>query len=361
MKTRDGLAFALVAVAVGVLCSPAYTQEVNGPVEVRVVLDEPDAVIAILEQRSRGIEPIEADWRRLQNSEGYVRLKRRQESFGATGFDENFREYLESDEPLRRLPRLREALVKWRSIDVSGAGDRAQAYLPPGTHVRATIYPVIKRTPNSFVFELDTDPAIFMYVDPLRTPAQLDNTLAHELHHVGSASCPEPDGMEALTPAARQVVSWLSAFGEGVAMLAAAGGPDVHPHSASPAGEWAIWERDVSEFTNDLQRIERFFRRVLAGERTADELRAELFTFIGTEEIPQGGFYTVGWKMAALVERVQGRGVVLSAVCDPRVLLEAYNEVAAAYPRSESEPLPMWSSDLLAEISDQQESSRDTQ
>lgn len=350
MIIRDSLAVAWVAVAGSVLCSPAYTQEVNTPVEVRVVLDEADAVIAILEQRSRGVEPTEEDWRRLQNSEGYVRLKRRQESFGATSFDENFHEFLTSNEPLKRLPELRGALVKWRSISVSAASDRAQAYLPPGTHVRATIYPVIKRTSNSFVFELDTDPAIFPYVDPQRTPAQLDNTLAHELHHVGSASCPEPDGVELLTPAARQVVSWLSAFGEGMAMLAAAGGPDVHPHSASPAAAWAIWERDVSEFTNDLQRIERFFRRVLNGESSAEELRAELFSFISTEEIPQGGFYTVGWKMAALVERVQGRGMVVRAVCDPRILLVAYNEVAAAYPRSDAEPLPLWGEDFLAEI-----------
>jgi hypothetical protein len=323
---------------------------VNATVEVRVVLDEADAVIAILEQRSRGIEPTEEDWRRLQSSEGYVRLKRRQESFGATGFDESFREYLTSDEPLHRLPELREALVKWRSIDFGATGEQAGAYLPRGTEVRATLYPVIKRAPNTFVFEIGTDPAIFVYVNPQRTSAQLENTLAHELHHVGSASCPEPDGVESLSPEAQQVVRWLSAFGEGMAMLAAAGGPNVHPHSASPAGEWATWERDVGEFAHDLKRIERFFRRVLAGDGSEDELRAELFTFINTEDVPQGGFYTVGWKMAALVERVQGRDVVVRAVCDPRILLRAYNEVAAGYPPNESEPWPLWSSDFLVAI-----------
>jgi len=351
MRRRDRLAMACVAVAGGALWFPARAQEVTRPAGVRVVLDEADAAIAIREQRSRGIEPTEEDWRRLQASEGYVRLKRRQESFGATGFDGSFREYLTSDEPLRRLPELREALAKWRSIDVTGAAERAQAYLPPGSHISATIYPVIKRTTNSFVFELDTDPAIFMYVNPKRSPAQLENTLAHELHHVGSASCPEPDGAESLSPGARQVVSWLSAFGEGMAMLAAAGGPDVHPQASSPASEWAVWERDVSEFTNDVQRLETFFRKVLAESASVDELRSELFTFIGTDEIPQGGFYTVGWKMAAIVERTQGRDVVVRAVCDPRTLLSAYNEVAAAHPRSDTESLPTWSGDFLAAIS----------
>jgi hypothetical protein len=350
MTARAILAVALAAVTGGSLWTPAQAQEVNTTVEVRVVLDEADAVIAILEQRSRGIEPTEEDWRRLQSSEGYVRLKRRQESFGATGFDESFREYLTSEEPLHRLPELREALVKWRSIDFGATGEQAGAYLPRGTEVRATVYPVIKRTPNSFVFELGSDPAIFMYVDPERTPMHLENTLAHELHHVGSATCPDPDGLDSLAPGAQRVVSWLSAFGEGMAVLAAAGGPDVHPHATSPPELWSIWERDIGEFAADLMRIQGFFQEVLAGHGTTDEQRAKLFSFINTEEVPAGGFYTVGWKMAALVERVRGREVVVRAVCDPRVLLTTYNEVAASIPRSDAEPLPLWDEDFLAEI-----------
>lgn len=350
MKARAILAVALAAVTGGSLWTPAHAQEVNTTVEVRVVLDQADAVIAILEQRSRGIEPTHEDWRRLQSSEGYVRLKRRQESFGAEDFDQRFRAFLTSDETLERLDGLREALVKWRSIDAGSAGARAQAYLPPGSRIRATIYPVIKRTPNSFVFELGSDPAIFMYVDPERTPMHLENTLAHELHHVGSATCPDPDGLDSLAPGAQRVVSWLSAFGEGMAVLAAAGGPDVHPHATSPSELWSIWERDIGEFAADLMRIQAFFQEVLAGHGTIDEQRAKLFSFINTEEVPAGGFYTVGWKMAALVERVRGREVVVRAVCDPRVLLTTYNEVAASIPRSDAEPLPLWGQEFLAAI-----------
>ncbi len=336
--------------ALCLLAAAARSQEADAPVEVRVVLDEADAVIAILEKRGRGLEVEDADWRRLEASEGYVRLKRRQESFGAEEFDRRFREYLRSDEPLRRLDDLRRALAKWRSIDMEAAGSRAQAYLPAGARIRATIYPVIKRTTNSFVFELDTDPAIFMYVDPGRSASELENTLAHELHHVGSAACADPAGLDALGPAAQRVVSWLSGFGEGLAVLAAAGGPDVHPHATSPAAAWAVWERDVAEFATDLPRIERFFQQILAGELSEEEQRAGLFAFINAGEVPQGAFYTVGWKMAALVERVQGREIVVRGVCDPRVLLTAYNEVAAAYPRSDAEPLPFWSEEFLSAI-----------
>ena len=350
MKLQNSLVVVSALLAAGTFGSAELAQEPDGSVEVRVVLDEADAAIAILEKRSRGLALSEGDWRRLEQSEGYLRLKRRQESFGAQDFDEQFRADLRSDETLERLDSLRGALVKWRSVDAGAAGARAQAYLPPGSRIRATIYPVIKRTTNSFVFELDSDPAIFMYVDPERSPTQLENTLAHELHHVGSAVCPEPDGLDSLSPGAQQVVSWLSAFGEGMAMLAAAGGPEVHPHAGGTPAGWSVWERDIGEFATDLRRIEAFFREVLAGEGTTEEHRAKLFSFINTGEVPQGGFYTVGWKMAALVERVQGRDVVVRAVCDPRVLLTAYNEVAAAIPRSDTQPLPLWGDDFLTEI-----------
>ena len=89
---------------------------------------------------------------------------------------------------------------------------------------------------------------------------------------------------------------------------------------------------------------------MLGSEQATDELRTKLFSFINAEEIPQGAFYTVGWKMAALVERVQGREAIVRAVCDPRILLTAYNEVAATCPRSDAEPLPLWSEDFLAAI-----------
>jgi hypothetical protein len=341
---------AVAIVVPTLLAAGVRAQEPQHTVTVRIELDQADAVIALLEQRARGVDPGEAVWRRLESTTGYIRLKRRQESFGAEAFDARFREFVRSDDALRRLPVLREALGKWRGIDIAAAAERALAYLPDDVVLDATIYPVIKRTPNSFVFELDTDPAIFMYVDPDRSAAVLANTLAHELHHVGSAACPDPTGADTLDAPARRVVSWLSGFGEGMAVLAAAGGPDVHPHASSPSDAWAVWERDVANFATDVPRIERFFRQILAGELAEVEQRTQLFSFINTEDVPQGAFYTAGWKMAALVERAQGREVVVRAVCDPRILLTAYNDVAHAHPRGDADPLPMWSEEFLRAV-----------
>ena len=319
-------------------------------VDVRVVLDEAAAVLNILDKRAASVEPAESDWQRLWASEGYVRLKQRQESFGAENIDERFREFLESDEPLGRIAELRVALDKWRSIDVTAAAEQAMDYLPANTRIRATIYPVIKRTTNSFVFELTTDPAIFMYVDPDRTAAKLENTLAHELHHVGNASCPDPAGIDTLGAEQQQVVQWLSAFGEGMAMLAGAGGSDVHPHATSEHEEWIVWERDVANFGHDVPLIEAFFQAVLNGTLPEAERRAALFTFINTDDVPQGAFYTVGWKMAAMVERAHSREQVVRAVCDPRILLHTYNEIAGAHPRTDGGSLPLWSESFLSRI-----------
>ena len=50
----------------------------------------------------------------------------------------------------------------------------------------------------------------------------------------------------------------IGAFGEGFAMLAAAGGPDVHPHAVSSPEERARWDKDMLNFNDDLKKVECF-------------------------------------------------------------------------------------------------------
>lgn len=329
--------------------APALAAPTEPPVpQVRIVTDEADAALAILEERARtgAVEP--GSWERLWKSEGFVRLKKRSESFGAKDVEKDFRDFLTSAEPLSHVRELRQALETWKHLDVTAAARRAGAYLPPGIPLRVTIYPVIKKSGNSFVFELKTNPAMFMYIDPKIGPAKLENTLAHELHHVGIAGCPKPPDFDRLSAAQKAAFEDLGAFGEGLAMLAAAGGPDVHPHATDDPAAWLVWERDIANFNTDLRRLEAFFRDLLAGRLTEDEANRKLFSFIDAEGVPQGPFYTVGWKMAAMVERARGRDVLVKLLCDPRALLAAYNELAAAHPRSDGEGLATWSPEFLA-------------
>ena len=142
----------------------------------------------------------------------------------------------------------------------------------------------------------------------------------------------------------------MGGFAEGLAMLAAAGGPDVHPHKGRPSEEWVVWERDIAQFNRDLGRIERFFLDILAGELGAEAQTPRFFELISTRDVPQGPLYTVGWKMGALVERRFGRQTIIDAICDMPRLLVAYNQLAKENPRGDEGSLPVWSPELLRAI-----------
>lgn len=319
-------------------------------IQVTVVTDEAEAVLAVAEKAAAGATPDSADWAPLLRAEGYVRLKEREAGMGRAFTDSAFRAFVLSPELRGRLPALRRALGGWRTLDARSAAARAFAYLPAGTTLRARIYPVIKPRTNSFVWDLRGNPAIFFYLDPDVAPAQAENTAAHELHHVGFAQgCPAEAGEE--TPAVR-ARGWLGGFGEGLAVLAAAGGPNVHPHASSPTAERAVWDRDVARWREDFAAIERFILDVANGRGgTEQEETARGFGFIATDSIPQGGFYTVGWTMGSTIERELGRPALVSVMCDRPAMLRLYNQAAARVNRRDpSARMPLWSDELLRRV-----------
>ena len=322
----------------------AFAQKPALPsVNVRLVTDEAEAVLAVLTKRKTNQPITEADWQRVFQSEGYVRLKQRETSMQRSFEDADFKTFVLSDQLAARMQALEETLAKWRNADVTRAARLALAYLPKDATVRAKIYPVIKPRENSFVFDVKGDPAIFLYLDPAMSRAKFENHLAHELHHIGYGStCPLKDMLDQINnlPANTQtVIKWIGAFGEGFAMLAAAGGPDIHPHAVSSPEDRARWDKDVADFATDLKRLEKFFDDILQGKLTGDEIDKTAFSFYGT----QGPWYTVGWKMAVLIEKTYGRAKLIECMCDQRLLLPTYNQAAAKHNRNASQPLPLWS------------------
>ena len=318
-------------------------------VALRLDTAEAVAVLAILERQASAQPVGDSAWRALFATEGYVRLKAREASLHRDFSDSDFAAFVRSDSLARRTAELRRALTAWEGMDVGAAATRALAYLPPEARIRATVYVVIKPRTNSFVFDVLTNPAIFLYLDPVRSGPQFENTVAHEFHHIGFASVQSrPDSILAALPdSVRKAAEWMGAFGEGFAMLAAAGGPDVHPHAVSPAEERARWDRDVSHFNEDLRALERFFldvmSRRLAGEDTVNAIG---FSFFGE----QGPWYTVGWRMAVTIERRYGRAALIQCMEDPRLLLDRYNEAAADHNRTQADTLARWSPMLLSAI-----------
>ena len=335
-------------VAIFFACVAVLAQ--SSAVNVRLVSDEAEAVLAILAKRKANQPIVEADWQRIFQSEGYVRLKQRETSMQRSFEDADFKAFVLSDQLAERAQALQETLDKWKHADITRAAQLALAYLPKDARIRAKIYPVIKPRDNTFVFDLKNDPAIFFYVDPKMTREKFENTLVHELHHIGYASsCPNNQAADEISkspPHVQSVITWIGAFGEGFAMLAAAGGPDVHPHAVSNLDERARWDKDVTNFNEDLKRLEKFLMDVLEKRLTGDDIQKAGFSFFGT----QGGWYTVGWKMSVLIEKTYGREKLIECICDQRKLLATYNDAAQKHNRNSREPLALWSDSLILKI-----------
>jgi hypothetical protein len=314
---------------------------------VHLVADEAEAVLAILAKRKANESITEADWRRVFSSEGYIRLKKRESSMKRSFEDSDFRNFVLSDQLAQRAQSLEETLIRWRGADISGAARLALAYLPKAARIRAKIYPVIKPRENSFVFDVNSDPAIFLYLDPKVSREKFENTLAHELHHIGyGSSCPSKNTSDAIAKLplnSQEVVKWIGAFGEGFAMLAAGGGPDVHPHAVSSQEERARWDKDMANFNEDLKKVEKFFLDILENRLAQEDVQKIASPFYGI----QGPWYTVGWKMSVLIEKTFGRAKLIECICDQRKLLPTYNKAAAKHNRTSRELVATWSAAVI--------------
>jgi hypothetical protein len=332
----------------GLFSPSGHAQTISSsPVNVNLVIDEAEAVLAILSKQSANQALTAADWQRLFGSEGYLRLKKREASMQRSFTDEEFKSFVLSDKLSASAPALAQTLNNWKLASISGAAVRALAYLPKDAHIRAKIYPVIKPRENSFVFEVNNDPAIFLFLDPAKTKEQFENTLAHELHHIGyGSSCPSKEVAAEIAKRPQNVqhlMNWIGAFGEGFAMLAAAGGPDIHPHAVSKPEDRARWDRDMANFNDDLKKVEQFFLNVLDNKLSEEERNKVGFSFFGV----QGPWYTVGWKMSVVIERRYGRARLIECICDQRQLLPTYNQAAADYNLTAREPLATWSPAII--------------
>lgn len=319
-------------------------------VDVSFVTDEAQAVLVILNKRKANQPITEADWQRVFQSEGYVRLKKREAAMNRSFEDADFKTFVLSDALAERAQALEETLDRWKRADTTGAARLALAYLPKGAQIKAKIYPVIKPRDNSFVFDIKTDPAIFLYLDPAVSREKFENTLAHELHHIGySTACPTKKASDEISslPQNQQVVMKLiGAFGEGFAMLAAAGTPDTHPHAVSSPEDRARWDKDVANFNDDLKKVERFFLDLLENRLTQEEAQKTAASFFGV----QGAWYTVGWKMSVMIEKTLGRKKLIECICDQRKLLPLYNKAAARHNRQSRAPLALWSESLIKAV-----------
>jgi hypothetical protein len=338
-------AFISAASAAACLPTAARAQLDNSgdaAIRLRFVPDEAHAVLDILARRASGAPPDEALWNALFATEGYRRLAARERSMKRAFEETAFRAFVMQPGLLAQREALGATLAAWAHADVRVCGRRALAYLPAGSRLRASVYPEIKPATNSFVYDLENDPGIFLYLDPAISPAEFTYTVAHELHHVGFAqNCPTPDiraQLARLSPRLQRFERWLGGFGEGFAVLAGMGGPDVDPATVLKADARPEWSAESATFAARMNELATFFRGILSDRLDDDAARASGMTFFGN----QGAWYTVGWRMAVTIERRFGRARLIECIADDRLLLPAYNAAAAGT------ALPRWSDDLAA-------------
>lgn len=301
---------------------------------VHFVADEAHAVLAILDLRAAKKPVPDKAWETLFASEGYVRLKKREQSMHREFEDGEFRKFVMSDELLARRESLQHTLDDWLAADLNHAAALALAYLLPDAKIAATVYPVIKPKTNSFVFERN---AIFMYVEDI-SREQFESTIAHEMHHIGyGSSCKEPE-RKPLPDNLKMLEKWISAFGEGFATLAAAGGPNgVVRYKPDVRAEW---DREVPRYDANFADLVTFFESVRSGKLAGDAADKRAFEFFGLV----GPWYTVGWKMAVVIEKTLGRDALIAAMCDHRHFFATYNKAVKA----SGESLPLWPESLVA-------------
>jgi Putative zinc dependent peptidase (DUF5700) len=310
---------------------------------------EAETAIAILLKESGGTTLGSADWNALYESVPHQRLKAREAAIGATLTDEAFKTFLESQETINRTDEFRRTLQAWEQTDLTKLAQRILNYLPAGAQIRAKVYPEIKPARNSFVWGTDDDKAIFLYLNPSLTEAQFANKVAHECHHIGldSLSREQEHVLEGLSEPQKKAARWLGAFGEGEAMLVAAGSPSIHPHVLDDEAARTHWDNDVEHFAENLAAVQAFLLEILDGKlNEPSEITRKAEPFYGE----QGAWYTVGYRMASLIETRFGRKALTGAMIDPRKLLVLYNRAASDQNREMGTHLALWSPELLRKL-----------
>ena len=336
----------------GLFSSTSALADDASRIQIHTDFSEANAALAILDKRSASQPVTDSDWETLFITEPYQRLRKREEAMHREFTDDDFKKFILSDELLKQREAIRRTVLDWKQANLRAAAARVLQYLPSESVIRTKVFPLIKPMHNSFVFDIGTDPAIFLYVDPLVSSAAFENTVAHEMHHIGLGSIDRfyEHKVASLQPAASRVAKWMGAFGEGEAMLAAAGGSEADPVATASQELKDNWTRGVHDFNLDLGKVSDFFVQVLNGKLQGDAISQKGSEFFGL----QGPWYTVGYKMAVIVETRYGRAALIDCMRDPRLLLVRYNAAATELNQAQqssvgggTSPLALWPREIL--------------
>lgn len=319
-------------------------------IKVRWVDDEPKAVLAILHKEEAHEQVADADWQKLFETEGYKRLKDREAGMRRPFTDDSFKTFVSSPDLVAKASGLEKALASWGRIEVVAMGSKCLKYLPKEAVIKASVFPLIKPITNSFVWGSQKDPAIMLYLDPAESAQAFAVTVTHEFHHIGYASCCPSKKFESWAKtqsgARQKAWMWVGAFGEGYAVLAAAGNREVDPMATFNQQVKDAWNYGMEHLAEDMDKLSAFFMDTISGKIPAEMVQSHASKFYDV----QGPWYTVGYVQATTIERIFGHAKLMDCYRDPRLLMPTYNAAVARLPKDAKRP-PIWSADLIKAFS----------
>lgn len=311
---------------------------------VSFILDQYEMALHIMESNTKSEK--EALLIELFRTTGYKWLKERELAMEQGFSDADFSEFIVSDILHQQAPAFRLALDKLQKLSLESLINQAKEYLPAHAMIDTFIVPLIKPKSNSFIYPVGEKVVVFLYLHPNVTASKLQNTLIHELHHIGLNSVYK--GLSTMIDDisdhhVRELVQFTQPLGEGYAMLAAAGGPNIHPNDHDQELK-ALWDQRMISFDEDFYALDQYYCNLLSGkydQKEALERGMELFGI-------QGPWYTVGWKIAAVIEQICGKSRLIQCIANPTLLFSTYNQAVYSYNQDLNISLPIWSSELVA-------------
>lgn len=313
---------------------------------VQLILDQCEAALEVIEYNVTGNPALwDSSLEKLFNTKGYFWLKERElamDELGQAFSDEEFKEFILSDNLKEQLYQLQAVLSKLRNLDMEKIVEKAQSYLPEDCPIDSYLIPLIKPLENSFVYQVDGKIAVFLYLNPQYTKAEMENIIIHELHHVGLGNIYKEIPSQIKNPGLREIFRWTQALGEGYAMLAAAGGVDQHPVVYDSELK-NMWDKRMNSFADDFEQVNEFFIKLLKQELNEKNAMEKGFEMFGI----QGPWYTVGWQVAVTIEKIYGRKSFIECIANPLQQFTMFNNAVTTYNRVQKENLPTWSEKII--------------
>lgn len=307
---------------------------------INFIYDEIEAVISIID---RGIDGslYDTDWIRLFESQGYQLLKKRESKMGTPFTDEAFQTFMITLIKKKLIEPYQLSLRRFKDIDLNLIQKMVMAYLPEKSVFNTTVIPIIKPKKNSFVHRIEGESYLFIYLEPNDLKARLENKLIHELHHIGLDSVYDPSKYFDLGVQAKKLIEWTNAFGEGFAMLAAAGGPGYHPVPFDDeAGR--VWDENIRNYQVDFDKIQQFLFNILEDKFQNEKELMEKGMELMMNNGGQGSWYTVGWRISVIIEEILGRTVLIKCMEDLRKFYFNYNQAVKIFNEKNHLKLPSW-------------------